>query len=167
LAYLDDIFGTSVQTLYSTDIAIKRAVTDAELVIGAVLLPGRPTPKLIKKEYLKDMKNGSVIVDVAVDQGGCCETTHQTYHDDPTYIVDGVVHYCVGNIPGVVPNTSTVALTNATLYYGLKIASKGLESAAKDDSGILNAVNVYKGKITHPGVAEVRKVECTDLNTLI
>lgn len=124
LAYLDDIFGARIQTMYSTDAAIEKAVKDADLVIGCVLIPGKAAPKVMKKAYLKEMQPGSVIVDVAVDQGGCCETTKVTYHDNPTFVVDGVVHYCVGNMPGAVPRTSTIALTNATLKYGLQIAEK-------------------------------------------
>ncbi|MGI6059933.1 MAG: alanine dehydrogenase [Blautia sp.] len=134
LAYLDDIFGSRIQTLYSTDAAIANAVANADLVIGSVLIPGKAAPKIMKREYLKNMRPGSVIVDVAVDQGGCCETTKVTYHDDPTFVVDGVVHYCVGNMPGAVPRTSTIALTNATLKYGLEIAGKGLETACKENT---------------------------------
>ena len=115
LAYLDDIFGARIQTMYSTDAAIENAVKDADLVIGCVLIPGKAAPKVMKKEYLKEMKPGSVIVDVAVDQGGCCETTKVTYHDNPTFVVDGIVHYCVGNMPGAVPRTSTIALTKCNL----------------------------------------------------
>ena len=125
--------GARIQTLYSTDAAIEKEVSDADLVVGAVLIPGKSAPRLMKKEYLKNMKPGSVIVDVAVDQGGCCETTKATYHDDPVYTVDGVVHYCVGNMPGAVPRTSTIALTNATLKYGLQIADKGLERACREN----------------------------------
>ena len=127
LAYLDDIFGARIQTLVSTDANIEKAVKEADLVIGSVLIPGKAAPKLFKQKYLKEMKPGAVFVDVAVDQGGCGETTKVTYHDDPIYVVDGVVHYCVGNMPGAVPRTSTIALTNATLSYGLQIANKGLE----------------------------------------
>ena len=108
LAYLDDIFGARIQTLVSTDTNIENAVKDADLVIGSVLIPGKAAPKLMKRAYLKEMRPGSVIVDVAVDQGGCCETTKVTYHDDPIYEVDGIVHYCVGNMPGAVPRTSTM-----------------------------------------------------------
>ncbi|MFV0380854.1 MAG: alanine dehydrogenase [Breznakia sp.] len=146
-------FNGQIQTLYSTDYEIKRQIQDADLVIGAVLIPGGKTPKLFKKEYLKLMKNGSVIVDVAVDQGGCMETTHTTYHDDPTFVVDGVVHYCVGNMPGSVPRTSTTALTNATLAYGLRIANKGIEEAIKDTI-IASSINTYKGHISFQAVAE-------------
>ena len=167
LAYLDDIFGARIQTLYSTDAAIEKAVADADLVIGAVLIPGKAAPKLMKKEYLKNMKPGSVIVDVAVDQGGCCETTKVTYHDDPVYTVDGVVHYCVGNMPGAVPRTSTIALTNATLKYGLEIAGKGLEDACRENEVIYSAVNTYDGKLTCKNVADSFGKEYTDIKALI
>lgn len=167
LAYLDDIFGARIQTLYSTDAAIEKAVADADLVIGAVLIPGKAAPKLMKKEYLKNMKPGSVIVDVAVDQGGCCETTKVTYHDDPVYTVDGVIHYCVGNMPGAVPRTSTIALTNATLKYGLEIAGKGLEEACRENEVIYSAVNTYDGKLTCKNVADSFGKEYTDIKALI
>ena len=167
LAYLDDIFGQSIQTLYSTDTAIEEAVRDADLVIGAVLIPGAAAPKLIKRSYLKNMKKGSVIVDVAVDQGGCCETTRATYHDDPTFVVDGVIHYCVANMPGAVAKTSTNALTNATLRYGLAIADNGLINAVKKDVGLLQGINCYKGKLTCKEVAEYFAMEYTDINTLL
>lgn len=167
LSYLDDIFGARIQTLYSTDAAIEKAVAGADLVIGAVLIPGKSAPKLMKREYLKNMKPGSVIVDVAVDQGGCCETTKTTYHDDPVYTVDGVVHYCVGNMPGAVPRTSTIALTNATLKYGMQIAEKGLEEACRENSVIYSAVNTYGGKLTCKNVADSFGKEYTDIRTLI
>ena len=154
LTYLDDIFGNRIQTLYSTPAAVAEAIKEADLIIGAVLIPGAAAPKLIKKEHLKTMRKGSVIVDVAVDQGGCCETTKRTFHDDPTYVIDGVIHYCVANMPGAVANTSTFALTNATLKYGLKIADMGLEAAVKTDPGLLLGVNTYDGKLTCQKVAE-------------
>lgn len=154
LAYLDDIFGARIQTLMSTDAAVESAVADADLVVGSVLIPGKAAPKLMKREYLKKMKPGSVIVDVAVDQGGCCETTKVTYHDDPTFVVDGVVHYCVGNMPGAVPRTSTIALTNATQRYGLQIAAAGLEEACRRNEVIFSAINTYDGRITCRNVAE-------------
>ncbi|MDR1801120.1 MAG: alanine dehydrogenase [Lachnospiraceae bacterium] len=154
LEYLDDIFGARIQTLVSTDANIERAVAEADLVIGSVLIPGKAAPKIMKEKYLKLMKPGSVIVDVAVDQGGCCETTKVTYHDDPIFIQEGVVHYCVGNMPGAVPRTSTIALTNATLKYGLQIANKGLEQACKDNDVIWSAINTYDGKLTCENVAE-------------
>ena len=154
LAYLDDIFGARIQTLVSTDANIEKAVKDADLVIGSVLIPGKAAPKIFKKAYLKNMKPGSVFVDVAVDQGGCGETTKVTYHDDPIYVEDGIVHYCVGNMPGAVPRTSTIALTNATLSYGLQIANKGLEQACKDNDVIYSAINTYDGKLTCKNVAD-------------
>jgi len=167
LAYLDDIFGQSVQTLHSTGAAIEKAVAGADLVIGAVLIPGAAAPKLLKKSYLKNMKPGSVIVDVAVDQGGCCETTRPTYHDDPIFVVDGVVHYCVANIPGAVSRTSTIALTNATLRHGLAVADSGLENAAKADPLLALGVNCYKGSLTCKGVADSFGVDYTPLSSLM
>lgn len=154
LAYLDDIFGARIQTLVSTDANIEKAVKEADLVIGCVLIPGKAAPKIFKKKYLKEMKPGAVFVDVAVDQGGCGETTKVTYHDDPIFIEDGVVHYCVGNMPGAVPRTSTIALTNATLSYGLQIANKGLEKACAENEVIYSAINTYDGKLTCKNVAD-------------
>lgn len=166
LAYLDDIFGARIQTMYSTDAAIEKAVKDADLVIGCVLIPGKAAPKVMKKAYLKEMQPGSVIVDVAVDQGGCCETTKVTYHNNPTFVVDGVVHYCVGNMPGAVPRTSTIALTNATLKYGLQIAGKGLEQACKENDVIYSGINTYDGKLTCKNVADSFNVEHTEIKEL-
>jgi alanine dehydrogenase len=154
LTELEEIFGSSVQTLFSQDAVIEREIAKADLVIGAVLIPGAVTPKLIKRKYLTLMKKGSVIVDVAVDQGGCCETTKATYHDDPTFEVDGVIHYCVANMPGAVARTSTLALTNATLRYGLALADKGLEKAADDDPGLDLGINTYDGAFTCKEAAE-------------
>ena len=167
LAYLDDIFGARIQTLVSTDTNIENAVKEADLVIGSVLIPGKAAPKLMKKAYLKEMKPGSVIVDVAVDQGGCCETTKVTYHDDPIYEVDGIIHYCVGNMPGAVPRTSTIALTNATLRYGLAIVEHGLEEACRKNSVMISGVNTYDGKLTCKNVAESFQMEYTDLQSLL
>ena len=166
LAYLDDIFGARIQTMYSTDAAIEKAVKDADLVIGCVLIPGKAAPKVMKKAYLKEMQPGSVIVDVAVEQGGCGETTKVTYHDNPTFVVDGVVHYCVGNMPGAVPRTSTIALTNATLKYGLQIAGKGLEQACKENDVIYSGINTYDGKLTCKNVADSFNVEHTEIKEL-
>ena len=145
----------------------EKAVKEADLVIGCVLIPGKSAPKIFKKKYLKEMKPGAVFVDVAVDQGGCGETTKVTYHDDPIFIEDGVVHYCVGNMPGAVPRTSTIALTNATLSYGLQIAGKGLEQACKDNEVIYSAINTYDGKLTCKNVAD--SFECyeyTDIKSV-
>jgi alanine dehydrogenase len=163
LAELDELFEGHIKTVFSTTHAIEEEISDADLVIGAVLIPGAAAPKLIRREHLKLMRPGSVIVDVAVDQGGCVETTRPTYHDDPTFVVDGVVHYCVANMPGAVPYTSTMALTNATLGYGLKIADFGLEEAARRDPTIVSAINTYEGEITYPGVADAFGLPCKTL----
>ena len=162
LEALDNMFGGRIQTLYSSDSNIEKAVLAADLVIGSVLIPGASTPKLFKREYLSEMKNGAVFVDVAIDQGGCGETSHMTTHDDPIYVVDGVVHYCVGNMPGAVPRTSTIALTNATLKYGLMIANEGLEKACADPA-IASGVNCYMGKITNRNVAMAHGYDYTEL----
>ena len=167
LEELDNMFGSRIQTLVSNDSNIERAVKDADLVIGSVLIPGASTPKLFKKKYLPGMKDGAVFVDVAIDQGGCGETSRVTTHDDPVYIEDGVVHYCVGNMPGAVPRTSTIALTNATLRYGLQIAENGLEEACKKSAVICSGVNCYLGKITNKNVAEAHNRESVDICSLI
>lgn len=167
LAYLDDIFPRQVTTLFSTRANIQKAIAQADLVIGAVLLPGRSTPKLVKKEDLKLMKPGSVIVDVAVDQGGCVETSHPTTHDDPIFVEDGVIHYCVANMPGAVARTSTRALVNSTLPMGLKLANMGAEAALAQDKGLMEGLNCYAGKCTYPGVAEALGLEYVDPATLI
>lgn len=167
LEELDNRFGSHIQTLYSSDSNIERALRDADLVIGSVLIPGASAPKLFKKKYLSEMKNGSVFVDVAIDQGGCGESSRVTTHDDPIYIEDGVVHYCVGNMPGAVPRTSTIALTNATLKYGMAIAKNGLESAVKNSAVIASGLNTYLGNLTNKNVAAAHDMEYTDLNGLI
>ena len=166
LEELDNMFGAHIQTLVSTDSNIEKAVIDADLVIGSVLIPGGSTPKLFKKKYLPEMKNGAVFVDVAIDQGGCGESSRVTTHDDPVYIDDGVVHYCVGNMPGAVPRTSTIALTNATLRYGLQIAEKGLEKACEDNEAIKLGVNCYAGKITNKNVADALGYEFVELGSI-
>ncbi|MDI9475496.1 MAG: alanine dehydrogenase [Natronincolaceae bacterium] len=167
LQYLDDIFGTGVTTLYASERNIRRAVSKADLVVGTVLVPGNVTPKVIRREHLKFMKSGAVIVDVSIDQGGCCETSKITFHDDPVFIEEGVVHYCVGNMPGAVPRTSTVALTNATLAYGLQIANLGFKEAAKKNKVIATGVNYYNGMCTNMNVAKSLNVEYRDLMSLI
>jgi alanine dehydrogenase len=161
LEYLEDIYGSRISTLYSTPENVSEILPKADLVIGAVLIPGSSAPKLIRNHHLPTMKKGSVIVDVAIDQGGCSEASHVTYHDDPVYIKDGVVNYCVGNMPGAVANTATLALGNATLNYGLSIANLGVEAALKKDPGLLEGLNVYKGKITYQGVAEAHGLSYT------
>ena len=154
LSYLDDIFSNRVKTRYSSRGDIEQCLEEADLVIGAVLVRGHAAPKLVTKADLKLMKKGAVIVDVAVDQGGCFETTRPTTHQDPIYLEDGVVHYCVANMPGAVPQTSAIALGNATLKYGLKIAGMGLVEAMKSDGGLALGLNCYEGKLTCFGVAD-------------
>jgi alanine dehydrogenase len=167
LAYFDDIFGSRLTPLYSTDTNIESVLKESDLIIGAVLLPGAKAPNLIKKHHLGLMKPGAVIVDVAVDQGGCAETTHPTTHDDPVYIVDGIVHYCVANMPGVVALSSTLALTSATLYYGLKIAEAGLEEACKRSEDIRKGVNTYKGHIVYSNVAKAFDMPFVNIDSLL
>lgn len=153
LRQLDDLFNGRVHTRYSTIEALEDEVFSADAVIGAVLIPGAAAPKLVTREMLSGMKKGSVLVDVAIDQGGCFETSHATTHSDPTYVVDGIIHYCVANMPGAVPITSAHALNNATLHYGLQLADKGLK-AMVDDHHLRNGLNVHKGRITNKAVAE-------------
>jgi alanine dehydrogenase len=140
---------------------------EADLVIGSVLIPGGRTPKLVRREHLKEMKKGAVIVDIAIDQGGCCESSHVTTHDDPVFIEDGIVHYCVGNMPGAVPYTSTVALANATFRYGMMMAELGLEEAIRRDSGLAKGVNVYCGKCTNENVAKALDLEYCNVLDII
>ena len=167
LAQLDTQYGSALQTIYSTDANIEAALKEADLVIGSVLIPGKAAPKLIKRKYLSQMRPGSVIVDVAIDQGGCAETSHMTYHDDPTYVVDGIVHYCVGNMPGAVPRTATIALTNATLRYGLMIANNGMKKACELNEVMYSGINTYDGKLTCKAVADSFDMDYTDVKTLL
>ena len=167
LAYLDDVFGSQINTLYSSRANIQHSLTGADLVIGAVLLPGQAAPKLVRREDLQLMKKGSVIVDVAVDQGGCIETTHATTHTDPTFIVQDIVHYCVANMPGAVSRTSTIALTNTTLNYGLAIADKGFERASLADGGLISGINCYNGHCTCKGVADALDLTHADARSLL
>ncbi|MBP1856900.1 alanine dehydrogenase [Rhizobium herbae] len=153
LRQLDDLFAGRVHTRFSTIDALEEEVFSADLVIGAVLIPGAAAPKLVTREMLSGMKKGAVIVDVAIDQGGCFETSHATTHSDPTYEVDGVVHYCVANMPGAVPVTSAHALNNATLYYGLQLADRGLKAIA-EDRHLRAGLNVHKGRVTNKAVAD-------------
>lgn len=154
LRYLDDVMPANVTTLYSDRYNINENLKLADLVVGAVLIPGAKAPRLVTRDHLKIMKNGSVIVDVAIDQGGCVETARPTTHKDPTYIVDGVVHYCVTNMPGAVGRTSTIALCNATLPYASKIANEGYEATASKDPGFADGINLANGRVTHAPVAE-------------
>lgn len=167
LSYLEDIFGASVTTLYSTEANIRKCLKEADLVIGSVLIPGGRTPKLIRREHLPLMKKGAVIVDIAIDQGGCLETSKVTTHADPVYIEEGIVHYCVGNMPGAVPHTSTIALSNATLKYGRMIANYGLEEAVKRDRGLAEGVNIYKHKCVNINVAKSLNLEYSYLFDLL
>jgi alanine dehydrogenase len=154
LRELDDIFNGRLVTLASNSYNIERACCEADLLIGGVLIPGAAAPKLMTAKMVSRMRRGAVVVDVAIDQGGCIETAHPTTHSDPSYVLDGVVHYCVTNMPAAVPNTSTLALTNATFPYALKLANMGLESAIKSDAGLAEGVNTFKGKLTYQAVAE-------------
>ncbi len=153
LRQLDDIFGARVVTLASNVWTITETLKHADLVVGAVLIPGASAPKLVRRQMIANMKRGAVVVDVAIDQGGCFETSHATTHTEPIYFVDGVLHYCVSNMPAAVPHTSTFALTNATFPYLLELANKGLEKAVDEHPGLREGVNTYKGYVTHPAVA--------------
>jgi alanine dehydrogenase len=154
MAYLEDVFGGAIETLYSNPTNIEDTLVRADLVIGAVLVAGAAAPKLVSRELVSKMGKGSVIVDVAVDQGGCIETCRPTTHDNPTYEVDGVVHYCVANMPGAVPHTSTWALTNTTISYAVKVADRGLAAAARADHALRMGINTYRGHVTCQPVAE-------------
>jgi alanine dehydrogenase len=167
LRELDDIFLTKISTLASSAYMIHDAISTADLIVGAVLVPGASAPKLVTKNMLKDVPNGAVIVDVAVDQGGCIETTHPTTHSDPTYYVEGVLHYCVANMPGAVPRTSTFALTNATLPYALKLANKGFFDAIRSDENLKAGVNTYAGHCTYEAVAQAQGISYTSIDALI
>ncbi len=167
LRQLDDIFLSKVQTLASSRYQIEEAISHADLVIGAVLVVGAAAPKLVTRDMLHLIPAGAVLVDVAVDQGGCFETTHATTHSNPTYYEEGVLHYCVANMPGAVPRTSTFALTNATLPFALDLANKGFEQAIKDDAGLCEGVNTYAGKCTYEAVATSQGIEYTPLDSLI
>jgi alanine dehydrogenase len=153
LRELDDIFGGRLVTLASNSHTIGESVRSADLVIGSVLIPGASAPKLVRRGMIASMRRGAVVVDVAIDQGGCFETSHATTHTAPTYLVDGVLHYCVSNMPAAVPHTSTMALTNATFPYLLELANKGLEGACETHAALRAGVNTYDGRVTHSGVA--------------
>ncbi len=153
LSVLESQFGVKLHTIYSTIEAIEEYVLNADLVIGAVLVPGGETPKLIGREFLQKMKKGSVMVDISIDQGGCFATSHPTTHDDPTYVIDGIIHYCVTNMPGAVARTASFALNNATLPFIVEIANRGVHHAMEDNPHLLNGLNVHHGQITHAAVA--------------
>lgn len=167
LNYLDLQFGSKITTIYSTIDAIERQVINADLVIGAVLIPGASAPRLVSKSLLSSMRPGSVLVDVSIDQGGCFETSKPTTHQNPVYIVDGVVHYCVANMPGAVPRTSTIALNNATLPFVLALANEGYKEAMKRDVHLMNGLNVCQGKITCKAVAEALTLPYTPAEKMV
>lgn len=167
LRYLDDVMAKNVTTAMSNSYNIREAIQQADLVIGAVLIPGAKAPYLITRNMLSEMKEGCVVVDVSVDQGGCIETCKPTTHENPTYVVDGVVHYCVANMPGAVPFTSTIALTNATLPYAMSLANKGHEKAIHDNLELRLGLNTYKGHITYQAVADAFGMEYVDSTKFI
>ena len=167
LRYLSDVMPANVQLIYSNHQNIREQISTADLVVGAVLIPGAKAPKLVRREDLKLMRPGAVIVDVAVDQGGCIETIKPTTHENPTYTIDGIIHYGVANMPGGVPRTSTLALTNATLPYTLQLANKGWRRALRENGALLKGLNVVDGRVTYPGVAEAFGMELADASEML
>lgn len=167
LRYLSEVMPPNVNTIFSNEYTIRRMIRDHDLIIGAILIPGAKAPKLITADMLKTMRPGTVLVDVAVDQGGCFETTHPTTHDNPTYIIDHVVHYCVANMPGAVPATSTLALTNATLPYALQLANKGWKKACQDSLPLRQGLNIVGGKVVYQGVADAFGLDYTEVDSVI
>ena len=167
LRYLSDIMPANVTTLYSNDYNIRQLIKESDLIVGAVLIPGAKAPKLITKEMLKDMRAGTVLVDVAVDQGGCIETCKPTTHARPTFIIDDIVHYCVANMPGAVPYTSTIALTNATLPYAIQLADKGWQQACKDRKDLKLGLNIINGSVVYKGVADAFNLPLEDVEKFL
>ncbi len=167
LRYLDDVMPKNVHTMASNDYVLRELVKTSDLIVGGVLIPGAKAPKLITRDMLKTMRPGTVLVDVAVDQGGCIETCKPTTHEDPTYIIDDIVHYCVANMPGAVPYTSTLALTNATLPYALKLANKGWKKACAEQEDLRKGLNIVHGKVVYKAVAEAFNTPYTDVNEVI
>ena len=167
LRQLDLVFGNRISTLYSSRHNLEQAVLDAELVVGGVLIPGAAAPKLVTRAMVAAMKKGAVVVDVAIDQGGCFETSHATTHADPTFVVDGVVHYCVANMPGAVARTSTFALNNATISHALALADKGWHQALRENPHLKNGLNVANGHVTYAAVAQALGYEFVDADTLL
>ena len=161
LRQLDETFGSKLNTIFSTMDAIEHYVTTSDLVIGAVLILGAVAPKLVTRKMIKSMRPGSVVVDIAIDQGGCFETSHATTHADPVYVVDGVTHYCVANMPGAVARTSTFALNNATLPFAVALANKGYKKALAEDPHLMNGLNIHEGKVTYKAVAQALKLKYT------
>lgn len=167
LRYLSDVLPANVNTMYSSEYNIRNLIKDHDLIIGAVLIPGAKAPHLITRDMLKDMRPGTVLVDVAVDQGGCIETCKPTTHQDPTYIIDDIVHYCVANMPGAVPYTSTIALTNATLPFAIELANKGWKKACRENRSLKEGLNIVKGDVVYKGVAETFKLPLVNVETLL
>lgn len=167
LRYLNDVMPANVITRFSNELNIRDLIPSQDLIVGAVLIPGAKAPNLITKDMLKDMQPGTVLVDVAVDQGGCIETCKPTTHEDPTFIIDDIVHYCVANMPGAVPYTSTIALTNATLPYAIQLANKGWKQACKENRELKLGLNVVEGKVTYKGVSEAFNLEYTPVEEFL
>ncbi len=167
LRYLADVMPPNVRTMFSNEVNIRELIKDHDLIIGAVLIPGAKAPMLITRDMLKTMRPGTVLVDVAVDQGGCIETCRPTTHDDPIYVIDQVVHYCVANMPGAVPYTSTIALTNATLPYAIKLADKGWKDACRQDPALRLGLNVVGGKVVYKGVADAFSLPLVSVDTVL
>jgi alanine dehydrogenase len=167
LRYLDDIMPANVITVHSGEYTIRELIKSHDLIIGAVLIPGAKAPNLITRDMLKDMMPGTVLVDVAVDQGGCIETSRPTTHADPVFVVDDVVHYCVANMPGAVPFTSTKALTNATLPYVIKLAEKGWQEACRQDNSLKKGLNIIEGKVVYKAVAEAFDLDMHDIASFL
>jgi alanine dehydrogenase len=167
LRYLDDVMPKNVRTMVSNEFSIRELIKDADLIVGGVLVPGAKAPRLITRDMLKEMRAGTVLVDVAVDQGGCIETCRPTTHEDPTFIIDDVVHYCVANMPGAVPYTSTLALTNATLPYAIKLAKEGWKKACSENQDLLLGLNVINGKVVHKGVADAFDLPLADVKKFL
>lgn len=167
LRYLDDVMPKNVHTIVSNEYTIREMIRDTDLIVGGVLVPGAKAPKLITRDMLKSMRPGTVLVDVAVDQGGCIETCRPTTHEDPTYIIDDVVHYCVANMPGAVPYTSTLALTNATLPYAIRLASVGWKQACQENMELRNGLNVINGEVVYKAVADAFSLTYTDVKKFL
>jgi alanine dehydrogenase len=167
LRQLDDLLPANVKTVYSNEYNVREAIKNSDLIVGAVLIPGAKAPSLITRDMLKTMKPGTVMVDVAIDQGGCFETSKATTHQDPIYVIDGVIHYCVANMPGAVPYTSTLALTNATLPYALQLANKGWKKACVENAELKLGLNVVNGKVVYKGVAEAFNLKYTDVKEIL
>jgi alanine dehydrogenase len=167
LRYLDDVMPKNVNTLMSSDYVLRDIVQTTDLIVGAVLIPGAKAPKLVTRDMLKTMRPGTVLVDVAVDQGGCIETCTPTTHEDPTYIIDDVVHYCVANMPGAVPYTSTLALTNATLPYAIRLANDGWKKACKENTDLRLGLNMINGEVVYKAVADTFNLPYTDVSKFL